>query len=132
MDPVTLIVAALGAGVTVVANAAIGEAVKDAYAGLKSRLVEHFRHKPEHEAALTGFESDPEAAAPSLAAAVSQSGAQQDPAVLEAARSLLAQVDPDGSVARKYSLLIKGNVNGLVQGDHNTVTMNFGRPEGDS
>ena len=128
MDPVTLIVAALGAGLSVVANAAVGEAAKDAYQSLKSRIAEHFKGKPEHEAALAGFEKDPEAGAPALAAAIKESQADSDQQVLQGSRALLQQADPDGAIARKYSNVIQGSVQGLVQGDHNTVTMNFGQP----
>jgi hypothetical protein len=126
MDPVTLIVAALGAGLSTIGQATLGEAAKDAYESLKSRLLSHFRHQAEHENALAAFEGDPDHTAPALAAAVTESGAGQDPAVVDAARTLLAKADPDGVAAAKYSLIIKGNAQGVVQGDHNTITMNFG------
>jgi len=119
---VTLIVAALGAGLTAVMT----EASKDLYEKLRSMLSRRFGAKPEHQEALASFEKDPEHAAPALAAAVGESGAQSDPEVVSTARSLLAEADPDGNTARKFSLLVQGNVQGLVQGDHNTVTMNFG------
>jgi len=125
VEPVTLIVAALGAGLT----AAVTEASKDVYEKLRTLLSTHFGQKPEHQAALEGFEKDPQHTAPALAAAVAESGAQHDPQVLEAANTLLAQADPDGELAAKYSLLVKGNVQGLVQGNQNTVTMNFGGTE---
>ena len=125
MEPITLIVAALGAGLTV----AVTQASKDLYENLKSLLGTRFGKKPEHAAALASFEKDPEHGAAKLAAAVGESGAQHDPEVLAAANTLLAEADPGGDVARKYSLLIQGNVQGLVQGDHNTVTMTFGDTE---
>ena len=128
MDPVTLIVAALGAGLAAAGQAAVGEAVKDAYDRLKSLLAARFSHKPEHQAALVGFEGNADATAPTLAAAVSDSGAQNDPEVLDAARKLLAVADPDGGAAQKFTNLIQ-NVHGFVQGNQNTVTMNFGEPE---
>lgn len=129
MDPVTLIIAGLGAGLTVVANAAIGEAVKDAYDSLKSRIVAHFSGKQEHVAALTAFERDPDGGTPALAAAIKESRADQDPDVIAATHALLEKADPDGVWTRKYVNLIHGNVQGLVQGDHANVTMNFGQPE---
>lgn len=125
MEPVTLIVAAIGAGLT----AAMTEASKDLYEKLRSLLSTHFGRKPEHQAALAGFEKDPDHTAPSLAAAVEESGAHHDPEIVATAKTLLAQTDPDGETGRKYSLLIKGNVQGLVQGDRNTVSMNFGGSE---
>ncbi len=129
MDPVTLIVAALGTGLAVMAQATVTEAAKDGYQRLKALIASHLGHKPEHQAALAEFEKNPEGATPTLAAALAEAGANQDPEVVRAARDLLAEADPDGVATKKYSLLIKGDVHGLVQGDHNSVTMNFGGSE---
>lgn len=129
MDPVTLIVAALGAGASVVANAAVGEAVKDAYDALKSRIVAHFKGKSEHEAALAAFEKDPDGGAKALAAAITESQADKDPDVVDASHALLDKALPDGASRRQYVNKIQGNVYGLVQGDHNELTFNFGPPE---
>ncbi len=125
MEPVTIIIAALGVGLTTVMT----QASKDLYEKLRSMLSTHFGPKPEHQAALAGFEKDPEQGAATLAAAVEKSGAHNDPEVVATAKTLLAQADPDGDQAKRYSLLVKGNVQGLVQGDQNTVTMDFGGSE---
>ena len=47
-------------------------------------------------------------------------------AALAAAKALLAMADGDGSVSQLYVLQVTGGVQGVVQGDHANVTMNFG------
>jgi hypothetical protein len=129
MDPVTLVVAALGTAIAVMGQVTLSEAAKDAYHNLKTLLGNRFSADPKHTEALAAFEKDPEGKATDLASAVNESKAHEDPAIKEAAEKLLAQTDPEGQAAGKYHLLIKGNVQGLVQGDHANVTMNFGQPE---
>jgi hypothetical protein len=129
VDPITLIVAALGTGLAVMGQATVTEAAKDGSQKLKSLIHSHFGQKPEHDAALAAFEKDPDGARPALVAALSEAGAHQDPAVVQAARSLLAETDPDEVATRKYSVLVQGDVKGMVTGDHNIVHMNFGDSE---
>jgi hypothetical protein len=131
MEPVTLVVAALGAGLVAMTQAVFSESAKDAYQSLKSHLSRRFAGNAKHQEALAAFEADPEGKAKELAAAVSESKAHEDPAVKEAANSLLAETDPDGQARSKYQMLIKGNVQGVVQGDHADVTMNFGTGPGE-
>jgi hypothetical protein len=131
VDPVTLVVAALGAGLVAFGQATLTEGAKDAYTSLKSLVKNRFAGSSKHAEALAAFEGNPQSdtAAADLAAAVSESKAHEDPAIKEAAGKLLAEADPDGTVRGKYQVLIKGDVHGQVVGDHNVVTMNFDPPK---
>jgi len=125
MDPLTLIIAALATGLGLAGEAAVTEATKDAYQKLKAAIAGHFGKHPQHAEALAAFDRDPQQKAP-LVGALADSGAAQDPAVMEAAQRLLAAADPAGQAAGRYQLTVQGDVQGLVQGDHANVTMNFG------
>src|SRR5687768_13584011 len=56
MDPLTLILAALGAGAAAAAKETASGAVKDAYQGLKTLIQRRFAGKPEAEIALVKHE----------------------------------------------------------------------------
>lgn len=130
MDPVTLIVAALGAGAAAAAQETAGQAVKDAYQGLRGLLRRLFadRPGPGGGAEVDRFEREPEAAEAPLRDALARAGADRDPEVIAAAQEVLATVDPEGAAAGKFNVSVEGNVQGMVAGDHAQVTMTFGDP----
>jgi hypothetical protein len=128
MDPVTIIVAALLAGAAEAGHSVVADAVKSSYERFKSMLGAHFAGTP-HAAALDGVEQAPDEHRDAVATAVAATGAASDPAVVAAARSLLAQVDPEGTAVKRFSLQVGGDVQGLVQGDNASVTMTFGQPK---
>jgi hypothetical protein len=128
MDPLSLIVAALVAGSAAAANAAVHEATVDAYRRLKQLILQRFRGDHEKEAALERFERQPASSTEPLAQALETSGVHEDETAVREARRVLETLDPAGAAAGKYSLKVGGDVQGLVQGDHNTVTMDFGVP----
>ena len=61
MDPISLIEAALVAGAAASANDTANQAVKDAYAGLKTSLSRLFAGKLKAQLILDEHEHDPEA-----------------------------------------------------------------------
>lgn len=126
MDPITAVLAALAAGATAAVQETAGSAIKDAYEGLKTLLKTKFAGKALASAAVEAHASDTAAAEAVLRPALQAQAAGQDAELLAAARALLKLADADGSVARRYALQVGGDVHGLVQGDHATVTMNFG------
>lgn len=133
MEPISMITAALAAGAAAAAKETAGEAVKDAYSGLKSVLRRLFGGKPEAEATLEeytdaaakGAEAPPENA---LRDALAEAGAAGAPEAVEAAERVLQEVDPEGAAAGRYTVTVAGNVQGQVVGDRANVTMNFGNP----
>ena len=127
MEPISLILGALAAGATAAAKETASQAVKDAYAGLKSLIQKKFGGKANAEAALEGYAEKPEVWKEPVKDALQTAAAERDAEILKAAKALMAQLDPQGAAAGKYSVQAE-SVQGLVQGDHANVVMNFGNP----
>jgi hypothetical protein len=126
MDPISTILAALTAGAVAAAKETTGTAIKDAYEGLKSLIKKKFCDKTLVKAAVDTHASEPQPSEAVLRPALKEAAVDQDAELLAAAKALLAKADSDGSVRRRYSLQVTGNVQGVVQGDHANVTMSFG------
>lgn len=124
MDPISLIMAALAAGAVAGVKDAAGQAVKEAYGGLKALIRRRFADNPEAEAALGQSERQPESDQTLLAQHLQAAGAADDEELIRAAQALLRQADPAGARAGKYDVRITGG-KGIVVGDRATVTMNF-------
>lgn len=122
MDPVTLILTALGAGGQAIAS----DAIKDAYAGLKALIQRKFAGKPSAEVALSEHENDPKTWEAPLKKALTQEGVAQDPEVITAAQKVMQIVQPQQAAMGKYNVQIAGNIYGYAQGDNQTVHMTFG------
>jgi hypothetical protein len=125
MDPITLILTALTAGVLAAAQTVTGDAVKDAYTGLKGLLQQKFAGKHSAEVALIEHETDPTTWEAPLKKALTQAQADQDEAIVKAAQRVMTLVNPQQAAIGKYNVQIAGNVQGLIQGDQNTITQNF-------
>jgi hypothetical protein len=125
VDPVTLLVTALGAG----AAAGVGEtataAVKDAYAMLKEKVATRFSGDASREVMLVGYERQPEVWRSSLVRALIESGVVEDQDAVEAARRLLELLDEAGARQGRYVVDVRG-AQGVQIGDHNTQTNRFG------
>ncbi len=130
MEPVSMILAALAAGAAAAAKDTASTAVKEGYEGLKALLKRRFAGDPGSEVALENYPQAPTVWEKPLEHALEETGAAEDEEIVRAAQSLAVAVDPEGAAAGKYTLNISGGtVQGLVQGDHNQVTQNFGKPE---
>jgi hypothetical protein len=127
VDPVTLLVTALVAGAASGVGDTAATAVGDAYTKLKSLVAARFAGDQAREVALAEHERAPEIWRAPLAQAVTDSGAATDPAVIEAARRLLALLDAAGAGAGKYSVDLRG-AQGVQVGDRNTQTNTFTTP----
>jgi hypothetical protein len=90
MDPLTLISAALLAGTA----KAAGDAVPDAYKGLKAMIQKKFAGKPVAQAILDEHEKDPETYGAPLKKNLVEAGVDKDEEILKAAQELLNQLDP--------------------------------------
>jgi hypothetical protein len=108
VDPVSLIVAALVAGASDATKETASNAVKDAYAALKSLITRRLGREPDED----------------VARELHEAGADRDEDLVKAAQALLAQVDPDGARRGKYDVIISGG-KGIIVGDSANVTMNF-------
>lgn len=124
MDPISLIIAALAAGAIAGVKDTAGQAVKDAYAGLKALLRIRLAGNRQAEAALDQAEQQPGSGQELLAEHLRASSADHDAELIRAARALLEQADPAGARAGKYDVRITGG-KGIVVGDAANVTMTF-------
>ena len=124
MDPVSLIVAALAAGASAAFQDTARDVVKDAYAGLKSRVRRRLADEPEATAVFTQHEEAPDEWQAALERELGRVGIAADEEVVRAAQELLAAIDPEGARTGKYNVTISGG-KGIVVGDHAHVTMTF-------
>ena len=125
MEPISLILAALLAGVAKGAGQSAANAVQDAYKGLRDALKRRLVGEPAAEAAVEQYTDDPEAWKGNLEVHLKQAGADQDQAVLDAASSVMRLADPAGANAGKYNVNLAG-AQGVQVGDANTQTNYFG------
>jgi hypothetical protein len=124
MDPISLIVTAVAVGAIAGVKDTAGQAVKDAYAGLKRLLHRRFAENREAEALLDQSERQPGADRAQLAQHLQAVGAAGDAELVQAAQAVLRHADPAGTRAGKYDVRITGG-KGIVVGDAATVTMTF-------
>ena len=132
MDPVSLVVAALVAGLSAGVGDVAQQALKDAYSGLKGLLVRRFGADEKAVSTLDQLESEPEVYQQALAKRLEAVGVGQDPEadgeLVAAAQKVLAQADPSGTAAGKYTVTITGGIQGVGAGDRNTVTQTISQP----
>lgn len=93
MDPISLILTALVAGTA----KAAGDAVPDAYKGLKALIQKKFAGKPEAEMALAKHEEKPEVWKEPLKEALVEAGIDKDEDVLKAAKELWEQLKSEAA-----------------------------------
>jgi hypothetical protein len=123
MEPVTLIVAALTAGVSAGLGEAASQAVTDAYEGLKTLVKGRFAGDRKAEETFKDFEAEPDIYERPLAKRLKDSGAGADQQILAAAEELLKQAQAAG-VSTKYKVTVTGGKVGII-GDHGHIdTMN--------
>ena len=125
MDPVSLIVAALTAGAAGALKDTTGEAIKDAYAGLKSLLKRKLAGRQLAQEVIDKHETAPADWEKPLRNELAEAGVGEDEEVIREAQKLLTRVDPEGAARGKYNVTISGG-QGNVVGDHANVTMTFG------
>ncbi|MEH1863511.1 MAG: hypothetical protein V7K69_00485 [Nostoc sp.] len=92
MEPISLIIAALGAGAIAAAKDTATTAVKDTYQGLKGLIKKRFESQPKAQMVLEEHETDPETYNAPLKKKLAEAGADQDAAIIQAAQELLNQV----------------------------------------
>ena len=126
MDPITLILSALTAGVATAGQKVVSDAIKDAYAELKNLLQQKFAGKQGAEVALSEHETDPTTWEVPLKKALMQEHIDQDREIVEAAKKVTTLVQPQQAALGKYNVQITGNVQGFAQGDYQHVEMTFG------
>lgn len=124
MDPITLIVTALGAGAGSALQDETSAAVKDAYARLKAMVKKRFAGRPKGELVLAEYEAAPQTWEAPLAAELSAAGIQGDAELMAAAQALMSLVDEAGSESGKYVVTTRDS-QGVQVGDRNLQTNTF-------
>lgn len=127
MEPVTLILTALGAGAALGVKETASAAVKDAYDGLKALVRGRLATRRDGELVLARFEEAPETWKDPLAAELAAAGAGRDAGLVAAAQALMRLADATGSQAGKYAVQVTGG-QGVQVGDHNAQHNTFGSP----
>ena len=125
MDPITLIVTALGAGAGSAIQDGATAAIKQAYARLLSLARERLQRRPDGAMLLRQHAENPEQRARPLAKALSAEGAAGDAELIATAQALLRLIDEAGSRRGKYVVHAQ-NVQGMQIGDHGTQHNVFG------
>lgn len=125
MDPVTLIVSALAAGAASALQDDAKEAVKDAFARLRTLVKDRLAGRQGGEFVLAQHEQAPDIYEKPLEHELEQSGAATDSALVSAAQELMKLLDEQGTAAGKYVVTVKDS-SGVQVGDHNTQVNNFG------
>jgi hypothetical protein len=73
---------------------------------------------------VAAVEADPDTYREALRQALSAADAEQDQELVRAARRVLELADPDGVLAGKYQIQMRGST-GVQIGDANTMTLNL-------
>ena len=124
MNPLTLVLTALATGAAAAAKDTAGQAIKDAYQGLKTLVQKKLGStNAGGQVALEKHAEEPDVWAKPLEAELRKVGAAQDQDLVAAAHALMAEVDPKGAARGTYNTTVHGNVIGFVQGDHATVNI---------
>ncbi|MDZ8140938.1 MAG: hypothetical protein RM049_37570 [Nostoc sp. DedQUE04] len=92
MEPISLIIAALGAGAIAAAKDTATTAVKDAYQGLKGLIKKKFEGDVLGQAMVDAKPEEIKQAEDLLKDKITKAGADQDAAIIQAAQELLNQV----------------------------------------
>jgi len=122
VDPLTLVVTALATGASPALSETVGQAISDAYTGLKDllrRRLAELRHDPE---AVAADDTEPEAWRARLAGRLD--AADVDDELLAAAEQVLAVADPEGYRAGRYVVDLRG-AQGVQVGDDNVQNNTF-------
>ena len=127
MEPITLILTALGAGAALGVKDTASTAVLDAYNGLKALVRRRIAGRRGSDVILEGFEQAPQTWREPLAQELTAAGAAQDAGLVAAAQALLLLVDPAGYRADTYQITVT-NAQGVQMGDHNIQHNTFGTP----
>jgi hypothetical protein len=128
MDPITLIVTALANGASAGAIDALKDdvkgSVKAAYGRLRDLVVRRLQGNASGEVILVEHEADPETYEAPLTKKLAEAGADNDAALVSAAKALLELVDPNGAKSGKYNVTIKDS-KGVQTGDGNIQINTF-------
>lgn len=126
MEPLSMIMMALVAGLTPGLTETTKQGVKDAYDGLKSLLKKKFTEKSIDTKLIDEHEQDHETWEKPLEKSIVKVEADKDQQIIEAARKLLELSDPAGAQKGMYNVQFQGDATGTIIGNYGTSNMHFG------
>jgi hypothetical protein len=124
VEPVSLIVAALAAGAVKGVGETATAAVRDAYDRLKRLVSARLAGTPSAQVVFARHGEEPDAWQAALADALTESGADTERDVINAARRLVELLDEAGRSSGKYVVDTRG-AQGVQVGDHNRQLNQF-------
>jgi RIP homotypic interaction motif (RHIM)-containing protein len=128
MDPITLIVTALGAGASAGAvdglKSDVREAAKAAYGRLHDLAKRRFRGNASAEVVLAEYRADPETYKAPLIKKLAETDAGDDADLVAAAGAFMEFLDQQGAKSGKYNVTIKDS-KGVQIGDGNLQINKF-------
>ncbi|MFI1383840.1 hypothetical protein [Embleya sp. NPDC020886] len=127
MTGLELILAALAAGAGAGVSDTAGNAIRDAYTGLRGMLLARFGSGDRVRQALEAAGDDPDELAAQVGPELVAAGADTDEEVLTAARGLLGLLDPEGARAGVYTVTVQTNY-GAAGTFTAPVTISYGQP----
>jgi outer membrane protein assembly factor BamB len=127
MDPVTLVVSAMIAGLTAGLTDTAKTATKDLYDALKARLMKKTEMNEDAQDAIAKIEKQPDSKARQelLKEELGKLSLDNDEELIKLAKSLLEVLKETEGKSGKYTVDIQ-NSQGIVVGDNADVTQNFG------
>src|SRR5262245_6164185 len=126
MDPVSIILTALVGWAAAAAKDTASQAVKDAYAGLKSLVLGKLEAKQSNASTMVKeFERDSDTWHKPMEKSLETAGAASDEEIIRSARSLLRLVEPQQFRQGKYDVQVTGDVRGQIIGDNATQSNVF-------
>jgi hypothetical protein len=124
VEPVSLVVAALGAGAAAGLQESTSAAVKDGYQALKNAIVTRFAGHHPAEVVLAQYDADPGTWAGPLRKAVADTGAASDTAIMAAALRMMVLLEADGMESGRRAIDAR-SAQGVQVGHHNQQVNTF-------
>ena len=126
MDPATLITTLAVSGAAAIGKDILSEATKDGYKTLMQLLGRKLDDSAVGKTALANIEKDPEGWKAPLKQAIVEVGADQDQQLLDLAKRLMSDMEPQLAAVGKNNVQVSGGqAQGFIVGDDATMTNTF-------
>jgi len=110
MDTLTLVITALTTGSAASVRDTASEALKDAYTGLRTLILQKFAGKAAAEIALAQHEVKPDVWRTPLEEELREAEISRDENIIKAAQWVMTLIQPQQAVQGKFDVQIIGNV----------------------
>jgi len=129
MEPVSIVLGALAAGTVAATQETAGQAVKDAYTGLKGALQRRFADRPVAQAAVVEYPKDKELLEALLTTEITRSGAERDPEIMRYVEELrrLGVVQLKQSVSNDTYGVHADRIGSVTQGPNAQTNVHYGK-----